>query len=120
MLRQCAWPRHHQCRKHSPLILGEASRHWLMSTVDAPPNQGSPAATNALAAPPARIFLGTKGTTEIAHELAQIAAGLKEQSVRPVAPADIHLTLVPPWSEASIPEAVEKLRLVARKFGAIL
>ena len=89
-----------------------------MSMADATPNQGRAAATSALAAPPARIFLGIKVTPEIAHELTQIAIGLKERSVRLVAPADIHLTLVPPWSEASIPGAVERLRLVAGKFGA--
>jgi len=89
-----------------------------MSMADATPNQGSAAATSALAALPVRIFLGLKVTPEIAHELIQITTGLKERSVRLVAPADIHLTLVPPWSEASIPEAVERLRLVAGKFGA--
>ena len=89
-----------------------------MSMADATPNQGRAAATSALAALPVRIFLGIKVTPEIAHELIQITTGLKERSVRLVAPADIHLTLVPPRSEASIPEAVERLRRVAGKFGA--
>ena len=35
---------------------------------------------------------------------------------RPVAPADIHLTLVPPWNEVSPAEAVEKLRRVVDRF----
>jgi 2'-5' RNA ligase len=33
-----------------------------------------------------------------------------------VAPADIHLTLVPPWNEVSPAEAVEKLRRVVDRF----
>jgi RNA 2',3'-cyclic 3'-phosphodiesterase len=44
------------------------------------------------------VFIGLKVTPEIARELTQIAAGLKEPSVRLLAPADIHLTLVPPWA----------------------
>jgi len=43
---------------------------------------------------------------------------LKEQPVRLVKPPDIHLTLVPPWNEASVPDAIEKLRRIAGRFGA--
>jgi hypothetical protein len=39
---------------------------------------------------------------------------LEGPSVRLVAPADVHLTLIPPWREASVPAAIEKLRLAAR------
>jgi 2'-5' RNA ligase len=63
-----------------------------------------------------RVFVGLKIATEIARELAQIAAGLEKLPVRLVPPADIHLTLVPPWSEASLPDAMEKLLLVAGRF----
>ena len=38
--------------------------------------------------------------------------------MRLVKPADIHLTLVPPWNEASVPDAIEKLRRIAGGFGA--
>jgi len=34
-------------------------------------------------------------------------------------PSDIHLTLVPPWNEVSIPDAVEKLGRVVDRFGAL-
>ena len=37
--------------------------------------------------------------------------------VRLIAAADLHLTLVPPWNEVSIPEAVGKLGIVADRFG---
>jgi 2'-5' RNA ligase len=53
---------------------------------------------------------------EIAGELAQIARELERFPVRLIAPADIHLTLVPPWNEASVPDAVEKLRRVTDRF----
>jgi RNA 2',3'-cyclic 3'-phosphodiesterase len=66
---------------------------------------------------PARVFVALKIAPEIADELAQIARELERFPVRPIAAADIHLTLVPPWSEVSIPNAVEKLRRVADRFG---
>ncbi len=50
-------------------------------------------------------------------QLAQIAAGLEEPSVRPVAVADIHLTLVPPWNEFSTRDAIEQLGGVATRFA---
>lgn len=70
------------------------------------------------AAPQARVFVGLKVAHEIADELAQIAKRIEQPSVRLVAPADIHLTLVPPWNEASIPHAIDKLRQVASRFAA--
>jgi 2'-5' RNA ligase len=66
---------------------------------------------------PARVFVALKMAPEIAGELARIARELERFPVRLIAPADIHLTLVPPWNEVSIPDAVEKLRLVADRFG---
>jgi 2'-5' RNA ligase len=35
--------------------------------------------------------------------------------VRPIAKGDIHLTLVPPWNEHAVPNAIEKLRRTADK-----
>ena len=48
----------------------------------------------------------------------RLARSLERFSVRLVPTNDIHLTLVPPWNEASIPTAVEKLRAVTDRFGA--
>jgi RNA 2',3'-cyclic 3'-phosphodiesterase len=62
---------------------------------------------------PARVFVALKIAAAIADELAKVARELERVPVRLVAPADIHLTLVPPWNEVSIPEAAEKLRRVA-------
>jgi len=61
----------------------------------------------------ARIFVGLKISPEIAEELAAYIAELKKTRARLVAPADVHLTLVPPWPELSIDQAVERLREVA-------
>ena len=61
--------------------------------------------------------MGLKIAPEIATELAQLAKALEKLPVRLVKPADIHLTLVPPWNEASIPDAIEKLSRVAGRFG---
>jgi 2'-5' RNA ligase len=63
------------------------------------------------------VFVGLKIAPEIASRLAQLAAGLEQPFVRPVTPADIHLTLVPPWNEASVPDAIEKLGSVSGSFG---
>jgi len=64
---------------------------------------------------PARVFVALKIAPEIALALAAFGRGLEKFSVRAVAVPDIHLTLVPPWAEMSMPEAVEKLRSVADK-----
>jgi 2'-5' RNA ligase len=63
----------------------------------------------------ARVFVALQVAPEIANELAQMARELERFAVRLIAPADIHLTLVPPWNETSIPAAIEKLRRVAEK-----
>lgn len=65
-----------------------------------------------------RIFVGLRVAPEIADELARLARGLERSAVRLVTPADIHLTLVPPWNDASTSQAIEKLRGVASGFGA--
>ena len=67
---------------------------------------------------PVRIFVGLKMAPEIASELARIARELEGFDVRLVAADDIHLTLVPPWNEISIPDAINKLRPVATRFDA--
>lgn len=60
-------------------------------------------------APPARVFVGLRVAPEIASQLAGLASTLQLPSVRLIRPADIHLTLVPPWNETSIPDAIAKL-----------
>ncbi len=64
-----------------------------------------------------RIFIGLRIDPEIADQLAALAATLKETPARRVAAPDIHLTLVPPWQERSIDQAIGKLRQVAAKFA---
>lgn len=65
-----------------------------------------------------RVFVGLKIAPEIGNELAQLAAALEKlRPARIVKPADIHLTLVPPWNEVSIPDAVARLGRVASGFG---
>ena len=58
-----------------------------------------------------RIFVALKMAADIARELAQIARPLERFSVHPIAKEDPHLTLVPPWNEDAVPNAIEKLRL---------
>jgi 2'-5' RNA ligase len=74
----------------------------------------------AAGAPAARIFVALRASPEIAKELTQMASVLEGLSVRIIAPADIHLTLVPPWNETVIPKAVEKLKSVAEKAAPFL
>lgn len=64
-----------------------------------------------------RIFVGVKIAPDIARELSRLAEGLDKAPVRLIPAADIHLTLLPPWEEDSIPEAMEKLHSVASRFG---
>ena len=71
-------------------------------------------------AKPARIFVGLKMNPDIADQLAALAAELRDTRARRVAAADIHLTLVPPWQEVSIDQAIEKLRQVVSDFPPFL
>jgi 2'-5' RNA ligase len=64
------------------------------------------------------VFVGLKIMPAIAIELAQVAGELAQLPVRLVPSADIHLTLVPPWNEESIPDAISKLGLVAAQCSA--
>jgi 2'-5' RNA ligase len=59
---------------------------------------------------PFAYFVGIKVAPDIAEELARLVEPLEHLPVRLVAPADIHLTLVPPWNETDVPGAAEKLR----------
>jgi 2'-5' RNA ligase len=63
----------------------------------------------------ARVFVALKIAPATADELARAARELERFPVRLIAPADIHLTLVPPWNEVSIPDAVEKVGRIADK-----
>ena len=83
-----------------------------------PSAKGAEQAQTVHVATQARVFVGLKIAPEIASQLAELAATLEKPSVRPVAPADIHLTLVPPWNETSIPDAIAKLGRAAKNFGA--
>lgn len=86
-----------------------------MSTRETPHDADSVPET-ATGARPVRVFVALRIAPEIARELAQHGRGLEQLSVRIAPPDDIHLTLVPPWNEALIPDAVEKLRRVADRF----
>jgi RNA 2',3'-cyclic 3'-phosphodiesterase len=57
-----------------------------------------------------RVFVGVKIAPTIACELRRLARDLERFQVRLVAKDDVHLTLVPPWNETSIHEAVDKMR----------
>jgi 2'-5' RNA ligase len=57
-----------------------------------------------------RVFVGIKIAPEVADELAQLAQRLERFPTRFVPSTDIHLTLVPPWDETSIQDAIEQLR----------
>jgi 2'-5' RNA ligase len=81
-----------------------------------PPNNIDSVSETTTSVRPVRIFVALRIAPEIALELAQYSRGLQQFSVRLVAPADIHLTLVPLWNEFSTPDTVEKLRCVADRF----
>lgn len=69
---------------------------------------------------PVRIFVGLKISPEVAGQLAAHTSELKETRARMVAATDIHLTLVPPWQEVSIGQAIERLRQVAGAHAPLL
>ncbi|GEM_PF-4615183 len=89
-----------------------------MPTIDKPSNNTDDAKAERNVVPHMRVFVGVQVAPEIARELAGLACDLKQFSVRLVATVDIHVTLVPPWNEASISETLEKLRQVTNNFGA--
>ena len=65
-----------------------------------------------------RVFVALKMAPDIAQELAQIVRPLERFAVRPIAKEDTHLTLVPPWNEPAVPNAIEKLRLAVESHYA--
>jgi 2'-5' RNA ligase len=75
----------------------------------------SDTAAGAVNGPAARVFVAVKVAPDIASEFTSMAASLARFDVRFIAPADIHITLLPPWNETSISTAIAKLRGVADK-----
>jgi len=75
-------------------------------------NSSEGSSGNAVSAKTVRVFVALKITSDVAEELTKIARPLERFAVRPITKEDIHLTLVPPWNEPSVPSAVEKLRTV--------
>jgi RNA 2',3'-cyclic 3'-phosphodiesterase len=65
-----------------------------------------------------RIFIALKMAPDIAQELSQMARPLERFAVRPIAQQDIHLTLVPPWNEPAVSNAIGKLRLAVERHYA--
>ena len=59
---------------------------------------------------PRRLFIGIKVVPEVARDLAELARPLERYGARLVPEGDIHLTLVPPWNEACMAGATERLR----------
>ena len=57
-----------------------------------------------------RVFVGLKIGQEVADALAERARLIESPPSRFVAREDIHLTLLPPWDEACMGKAIEKLR----------
>ncbi len=57
-----------------------------------------------------RVFIGLKVARDVAEALAHRARLIDSEPSRFVACQDIHLTLLPPWDETCIPEAIERLR----------
>jgi 2'-5' RNA ligase len=64
-----------------------------------------------------RVFVGLRIAPTIAKELAQYAHHLERAPSRFVPCDDIHLTLVPPWNENSVPDVIEKLRATSSRLG---
>lgn len=62
-----------------------------------------------------RVFVGLKIAPGVAEQLADCARGLERSPSRFVPCGDIHLTLLPPWNEPSIPEVIEKLRATSSR-----
>jgi RNA 2',3'-cyclic 3'-phosphodiesterase len=69
---------------------------------------------------PSRVFVGLKINSDIADQLAALAGELRGTRARLVATSNIHLTLVPPWQEFSLDQAIGSLREVASMFTPFL
>jgi RNA 2',3'-cyclic 3'-phosphodiesterase len=68
---------------------------------------------------PPRVFVGVRIAPDIAQKLAEMAQPLKADSVRLVPGGDVHLTLVPPWNEANLVDAIDKLRRAICDFDCL-
>jgi 2'-5' RNA ligase len=80
-----------------------------------------PHETSTVEARPVRVFAGLKIDGQIARDLTRfVQEMLKEPEVRAVAADDVHLTLVPPWTENATSEAIETLAAVAGRFAAFV
>lgn len=105
-------------RRFSPIALRNTSDHesFAMTLVSAGNGTGSGSRNMN---PASRVFVALKMAPYIAQELAQIAwPPLERFAVRPIAKDDIHLTLIPPWNEPAVPNAIETLRLAVEKHYA--
>ena len=67
-----------------------------------------------------RIFVGVKIAGEIAKELAQMARVLEQSPAKLIAPAEIHLTLVPPWNVSDPTDVIEPLGAIVGGFAAFM
>jgi 2'-5' RNA ligase len=83
--------------------------------MDEPSNEADAQVETAAASRPVRVFVGVKIAPAIACELAKLARPLRRFRVRLIATDDIHLTLVPPWNESSISQAIDKIGMAAEK-----
>ena len=114
----------HPSQKQAPPPQGNVG-HPKNKTVDPNPHTSSAtaaseqdrSASSTAECRPPRVFVGLKMAPEVAGALARIGHELARFDVREVAADDIHLTLVPPWNEASPSGAAERLRLVAERLG---
>jgi 2'-5' RNA ligase len=91
----------------------------MTNSHDAPFASETPEAGQAAGAQRNRIFVGIKVEPELARQLALLA---KREHIpfRYVPADDLHLTLLPPWNEVSVPDAVAKLRQALEGFGCFL
>lgn len=85
--------------------------------MDMPQNGLDVLTTNGIAPARVRVFLGVKIAPDISEQLVGLARGLRQEQVKLVAPGDIHVTLVPPWNETLISEALEKIRATVAEFN---
>lgn len=66
-----------------------------------------------------RVFVGIPASGEIKENIAKWSKENLSMPVRWLEGKNLHITLVPPWQEKNIPEALEKLALFANKFSNI-
>jgi len=103
------YPTRAQPRKpHATTTVQSSGKQALTPSPVQTTSIGSLTGTN-VAARSVRVFVGIKVASDIAEELAKLVAPLEHLPVRLIPPADIHLTLVPPWNETDVPGAAAKL-----------